>query len=49
MLDDFPKKPFRNNSELQWKAYYDGKQRAEVIQEKYLTFLASRADSNGFL
>lgn len=38
MLGDFPKKPFRNNSELQWKAYYDSKQRTEVLQEKYLTF-----------
>lgn len=38
MLEDFPKKPFRKNSELQWKAYYDGKQRTEVLQEKYLTF-----------
>lgn len=38
MLDDFPKKPFRNNCELRWKAYYDGKWRTEVILEKYLTF-----------
>ena len=38
MLDDCPRKPFRNHSELHWKTYYDGNWREAAIREKYVRF-----------
>lgn len=38
MLDDCPRKAFRNHSELNWKAYYGGNRREEATREKYVRF-----------
>lgn len=38
MLDDCPRKAFRNHSELHWKAYYGGNRREEATREKYVRF-----------